>query len=78
MARLVLLGPAAEAAGKRQDDVSATTVGGVVSWAGERYGVEFSTLLASCQIWVNGEACGNDQRIGPDDEVAVVPPFSGG
>ncbi len=78
MARLVLFGPAAEAAGTRGDDVPEITVGAVTAWAVEHYGPRFGALFVDCRIWVNGEPAGDDQRVGPDDEVAVLPPFSGG
>ncbi|ANH80515.1 molybdopterin synthase sulfur carrier subunit [Niabella ginsenosidivorans] len=34
--------------------------------------------LSTCLIAVNNEYAGDDQVIHPDDEIAVIPPVSGG
>lgn len=78
MTTLVLLGPAREAAGVHRDDFDATTVGELIAEARERYGEHFARVLASSQIWLNGEEASNDSVVGPYDEVAVLPPISGG
>ena len=78
MTTLVLLGPAREAAGVRRDEFDATTVGELIAQALERYGEHFARVLASSQIWLNGEEALNDTALGPYDEVAVLPPISGG
>lgn len=78
MARLVLLGPAREAAGRARDDVPGDTVGDVLAAATERYGRPFTDVLAISGIWVNGVTATSDSAVGPYDEVAVVPPVSGG
>ena len=43
-----------------------------------RYGEAFAALLPTCKVWVNGEPAdvGHAGRAG--DEVAVLPPVSGG
>jgi tRNA U34 2-thiouridine synthase MnmA/TrmU len=41
-------------------------------------GVKFTDLLTTCRIWVNGEPAEGSTRVGPTDEVAVLPPVSGG
>ena len=78
MARLVLLGPAREAAGLGRDDVPGATVSEVLTCAASRYGVAFSEVLAFSGLWVNGVSATPDDPVGPYDEVAVVPPVSGG
>ena len=78
MTRVLLLGPAREAAGVRHDEIDGATVGDVLAAAVVRYGVDFERVLAVSQIWVNGDGAGPDQPVGPDDEVAVLPPVSGG
>jgi molybdopterin converting factor small subunit len=30
------------------------------------------------KVWVNGEPCDDDHPVGRQDEVAVLPPISGG
>ncbi len=78
MARLVLLGPAREAAGTKNDTVEGGTLASVLDAASERYGVEFTTILASSQVWVNGEPARVDEPLGATDVVTVLPPVSGG
>lgn len=78
MATLLLLGPAREAAGCRNAEIDATTVGEVLAVARARFGERFADILAHAAVWVNGEPAGADVAVGPQDEVAVLPPVSGG
>ncbi len=78
MARILLLGPAREAAGCRHDDIDGATVADVLALATVRYGPAFADILAMSQIWVNGEPAAPTTPVGPYDEVAVLPPVSGG
>jgi molybdopterin converting factor small subunit len=78
MAHLRLFGQAREVAGTGVADASGATVAEVLAWAEARYGAGFGTLLATCAIWVNGEPAIPDQAVGSRDEVAVLPPVSGG
>lgn len=78
MSRLLLLGPARDAAGVRHDEVAGDTVGAVIAAAVERYGQAFADVVAVSALWVNGESADPAQPVGPDDEVAVLPPVSGG
>ncbi|MGH9020210.1 MAG: MoaD/ThiS family protein [Acidimicrobiales bacterium] len=78
MARLLLLGPAREAAGVARDDFAAISVGAVLDAAIERYGPGFADVVAMSRVWVNGEPADLADRVGAYDEVAVVPPVSGG
>ena len=54
------------------------TVGAVLAAARQRYGQPFADLLPRCRVWVNGEPATPDTPTGDDDEVAVLPPVSGG
>lgn len=78
MVRLRLFGPAAQAAGMQADTVESTTVAGTVSLATERYGPDFAAVVPHCRVWVNGEPATADTPVGDDDEVALLPPVSGG
>ncbi len=78
MARLLLLGPAREAAGRRDDVIDGDSVDVVLKEAATRYGAAFEQVLGISQVWVNGEAADAQTPVGPYDEVAVVPPVSGG
>ena len=78
MAVLRLFAGARDAAGTGRDDVPGTTVGDVLSAARARYGAAFSAVLEHCQIWRNGEPCDPQDAVTDVDEVAVLPPVSGG
>ena len=78
MARLRLFGPAREAAGTSSASVSGHTVAAVMARAEEMFGELFSQILATSRVWVNGEEAGPDTRVSDQDEVAVIPPVSGG
>jgi len=58
--------------------VAGVSVGEVLAEARRRYGGAFTDVLAGCRIWCNGEPASVDDRVGDDDEVAVLPPVSGG
>lgn len=78
MSRLLLLGPAREAAGVRSAEIDAETVDDVIALATVRFGKSFAEIVAISRLWVNGVAASPGQCVGPDDEIAVVPPVSGG
>lgn len=78
MARLRLFGPAREAAGTSDAIVSGSDVASVVAGARARFGEPFSTVLEGSRLWVNGEEAHPDTPVDDDDEVAVIPPVSGG
>lgn len=78
MARLRLFAAAAEAAGTRHDVVAGATVGDALRAAEARYGQPYADVAARCRVWVNGEPAHPEQPLGDDDELAVLPPVSGG
>ncbi len=78
MARLRLFASVRVAAGTGRTDVDGDTVGEVVATACARYGSDFTALVQSCRIWRNGEPALDGDAVGPDDEVAILPPVSGG
>ncbi len=78
MTRLLLLGPAREAAGVRHDEVGGGTVGEVLDAAKARYGATFAEVLATSQVWLNGDEADDGDLVSPGDEVAILPPISGG
>jgi molybdopterin synthase sulfur carrier subunit len=78
MATLRLFAAAREAAGTGRDDIDAATVGDVLAAAASKYGSTFESVLPSCRVWVNGEPADPQTSVGEHDEVAVLPPVSGG
>ena len=50
----------------------------VLSASIERYGAAFAAVLPTCRVWVNGEPAEPDVAVGETDEVALLPPVSGG
>jgi len=58
--------------------IDGATVREVLDVAVTRYGGEFADVLPACRIWLNGESADLDDAVGVDDEVAVLPPVSGG
>lgn len=78
MAILRLFAAARDAAGTGRDELPGDTVADVLAEAGRRYGDRFVAVLDSCRIWVNGEPAAEHDVIGSTDELAVLPPVSGG
>lgn len=78
MAQLRLFASAREAAGTGRAEVPGDTVAEVLRAASERFGAAFAAVLPSCRIWVNGESVDPDAPVTARDEVAVLPPVSGG
>ena len=78
MAVLRLFASAREAAGTARDEVPGETVGDVLDAACARYGEQFTAVLARCRVWRNGDPAERDEPVGDADEVAVLPPVSGG
>lgn len=78
MAVLRLFAAARDAAGTGRDELHGDTVGQVLDRACEQYGSAFAAVLGTCRIWVNGEPAGPGDPVGPADELAVLPPVSGG
>jgi len=75
---LRLFAQAREAARTSVDDVPGVTVAEVLDAAEGRYGAAFSDVLSTCRVWVNGEPADRATAVADADEVAVLPPVSGG
>lgn len=78
MPTIRLFAAAREAAGTDRDALDGDTVGAVLDAAVDRYGDGFAGLLGSCRVWVNGEPAERRDPVTDADEVAVLPPVSGG
>lgn len=78
MAVLRLFAAAREAAGTGRDEMAGATVGEVLAEARKRYGAAFEAVLDNSRVWLNGEPALEGDAVGESDEVAVLPPVSGG
>jgi molybdopterin synthase sulfur carrier subunit len=80
---LRLFAAAREAAGRGHDEFEperAPTVGALLDAAIARYGSRFAEVVDCSRVWVNGDepAAGSATILTDGDEVAVLPPVSGG
>jgi len=78
VARVRFFAQARDAAGCRETEIDGETVGGVLQAAVAKFGPPLGDVLVTSTIWVNGERADHGQAIGPTDELAVLPPVSGG
>jgi molybdopterin converting factor small subunit len=54
------------------------SVAAVIAAAEDQFGEQFSRVVGVSSIWLNGEPAGPEVPVGDLDEVAVIPPVSGG
>jgi molybdopterin converting factor small subunit len=78
MARLRLFANLRELAGSSVVEIQANTVGAALEQAVERFGQEFGRSLGPARVWLNGKPAGTDDPVGDGDEIALIPPVSGG
>ena len=80
---LRLFAAAREAAGRGVDEydrAEVPTMGALLDAAAVAYGPVFAAVLANSRVWVNGDepVRGRATVLADNDEVAVLPPVSGG
>lgn len=76
---LLFFAAARQAAGVAKETVeAATTLEEVLEGARDRHGDAFAAVLEGCRVWVNGEPADGKVSLRDGDEVAVLPPVSGG
>ena len=78
MAVLRLFASVRVAAGTGEVEVPGSTGGQVGGAACDRVGDEFAGRVQNCRVWLNGDPAGGDDPVVDDDEVAILPPVSGG
>lgn len=78
VARLRLFAAAREAAGTSRAVIDGSTVDEVLATAATEYGVAFGEVVENSRVWLNGEPAEGSEVVGDDDEIAVLPPVSGG
>ncbi len=75
---LRLFAQARESAGTKSVGVEGDTVGDVLDEAVHRFGDPFAAVLAGSKVWLNGSPAERADAVSAGDEVAVLPPVSGG
>lgn len=78
MPSLRLFGPPRTCAGTGCIELPGVTVAEVIDEAVRRLGPSFAEVVDSSRLWVNGAAAHREQGLTELDEVAVLPPVSGG
>lgn len=80
MAHVRMFARAREVAGRGVDTIHAETLGELLDIACRKYGPEFAAVLDRAAVWVNGDKPedGPDTLLRANDEVAILPPVSGG
>jgi sulfur-carrier protein len=78
--RVRLFAAARETAGTGSATIEGATVAEVLDHARSAYGARFSAVLETARVWVNGDdpPLGAATVLADGDEVAVLPPVSGG
>jgi MoaD family protein len=59
-------------------EVDAPNVAALLAHLSRTYGPAFDRIMAAGTVVVDGETVGSDRTLGPSDEVALLPPVSGG
>jgi molybdopterin synthase sulfur carrier subunit len=75
---LRLFASARLAAGTASAGFESATVGDLLDEAQRRFGPGFAEILAGSRVWRNGQEADPDEALAEGDEVAVLPPVSGG
>jgi MoaD family protein len=76
--RVKLFAALRELAGATNVEAEGDTAGEVVGALSERYGARFAAIARSGSIVVDGERVGPARRLAEGEEVALLPPVSGG
>ena len=78
MVRVRLFAALREQAGASEVEAAGTTVGEIVDELSGRYGDRFAKIAEVGSFVVNGERARRDMPVAEGDEVALLPPVSGG
>jgi MoaD family protein len=76
--RVRLFAALRELAGASEVEAEGRTAGDVVDVLSSRYGERFTQIAAVGSLVVNGERAGRSTPVAAGDEVALLPPVSGG
>lgn len=78
MAIVRLFASAREAAGTGRSELAGSTVAEVLDEARRVFGEHFAEVLAGSNVWLNGDTADLGSAVSDQDEIAVLPPVSGG
>lgn len=78
MPKLRLFARFREIAGTDELTVEDGTVGEILDRAADTYGPAFANGLRTAGVWVNGSPADRNAPVRADDEMAIIPPVSGG
>lgn len=78
MARVRYFAAAAEAAGRESEVLEGATLGEVRASMVALHGPELERVLRRCAVLMAGVRAQEEERVGEDDVVDVLPPFAGG
>lgn len=78
MVRVRLFAALRELAATSSTEAEGRTAGEVADALGRVHGERFARIAAVSSLVVNGERAGRDTPVGDGDEVAILPPVSGG
>jgi MoaD family protein len=76
--RVLYFAAARDVAATGEEEIAGWSVGEVLDRARSTRGDAFSRVLSTCRIWLNGDPASSDDKVKDGDEVAVLPPVSGG
>lgn len=78
MATLRLFARLKEIAGSARVEIDGSTISEVLDEANRRFGSEFALAAKTARVWRNGDEAELGDPVEPGDEVALLPPVSGG
>ena len=78
LAQLRFFGPLRDVTKTSSLDVDVATVDDAVAMAVHLFGGDFARIMERSRVWVNGEPSDGTRKLAPGDEVALLPPVSGG
>jgi MoaD family protein len=67
-----------EIAGASMLEIDAPDVGSLLDQLSDKFGSEFARIIAVGAVVVDGETVDRGRALQPDDDVALLPPVSGG
>ncbi|MFL5736034.1 MAG: MoaD/ThiS family protein [Actinomycetota bacterium] len=78
MARVRVFASLRDLANERVVELEGATVEELLRASGDRYGKEFEAIARAGSVVVNGERASLTRSVSTEDDVAFLPPFSGG